>query len=397
MPATHPRLIPLLFAVLAAVGCAGLRSRPETPAGAAVDAPSGAASEAGAGTEQEGTAGSQEGGPAAGPPSTLDLVPPEPEPEDAALAARGDPCEVAAAEGETIAGAARRTLYETVCGASLWFDGLFGEQRDEAAARRASGRLETSVTQSEYWGTRVRVRFNARLKLPNLQERAEVFAGRDDDTDFVEDRTEGFALRSQFRDIELEDRWVAGLGYSLPGSYQRRTDFRLGLHGGRTPDLFVQARHRRNWYPSELSLWHLRETAFWNTRDGFGVTAGLDFGHLLSPTTLFRISNVGTFSEGTDGLDYRSALVAYRNLERRRALALESYVRGQTDDEIPVREYGLRAVFRRPLRGSDWLFGELIGGYGWVREHREQSREGSANVGFGIEILFGRDDPYGDG
>ena len=65
-------------------------------------------------------------------------------------------------------------------------------------------------------------------------------------------------------------------------------------------------------------------------------------------------------------------------------------MRDETDAEVSLREYGARAIFRQPV-GRPYLFGEMIVGYSWPRERAWQEREGSAMVGIGLELLFGRD------
>ena len=40
---------------------------------------------------------------------------------------------------------AARRVQQTVCGAALWFDGLFGEKGDVVAARSTYGRVEVST------------------------------------------------------------------------------------------------------------------------------------------------------------------------------------------------------------------------------------------------------------
>jgi hypothetical protein len=314
--------------------------------------------------------------------------------ERARLRAVG-PCYQKPPEGEAALEATRRRLYQTVCGAVTWFDGLFGERRDVEIAERTSGRLELSFVESQYHGFKVRARLNARVRFPNLEERLEAFVGRDDEDQFVEDRPEGFGIRSQFHSLEDEDRWVAGLGYGLPGSYAERTDFRLGAKGGRTPEIFAQGRHRRNWFVGDRSLWHFRETIFWTNRDGFGTTTSLDFDRILAPRVLLRLGGIGTFSEETDGVRYRLVGVVYQNLSLSgRALAYEAFARGETDDEVRLSEYGVQLVLRRPLLGKPWLFGELIGGYSWIRERLVDPRQGSYSIGFGFDLLFGQGDPY---
>ncbi len=301
-----------------------------------------------------------------------------------------EPCREEASDGADTADETRRRVFETTCGAALWFDGLFGEAQHVAAARSTSGRIEVAALGSEFEGAKVKAKFHLRFQFPNLEQRLHAFFGRDQDDDFVRDRNEGLALRSQFSELESDDRWVAGLGYALPGSYRTRTDIRVGARGSSQPEVFVQGRFRANLAAGERNLWHFRETIFWTNRDGFGATTGFDFDRVPSPMLLFRWGNAATFSEATDGVDWRSALVVYQNLGERRAIAYEAFVRGETEAEVGLREYGARSIFRHPLLGKSWLFGELVVGYSWPQEERDQPREGSATVGVGVELLFGR-------
>jgi len=285
----------------------------------------------------------------------------------------------------------RRRLEETFCGATLWFDGLFG-QPNLANARAVSGRVELSTIYTQADGTEPRARLRLKYDLPNLDKRVNLFLGRDDRDDFVQGRQEGFAIRSSVFGVETQDRWLAGLGYSPPGRWKERLDFRVGARVSSAPEVFVQGRLRRNIFLGDRSVWRLRETVFYENRDGFGSTTSADFDHVLRRTLLFHWGTVGTASEATDGLDWRSATVLYQNLGSRSALAYELFLRGSTGDDVEVREYGARGVYRRPLN-REWLYGELIGGYTWPRESLDEQREGSVLVGFGLELLFGRD-PY---
>lgn len=302
------------------------------------------------------------------------------------------PCRVGSAENAPLIDDAHRKLYETLCGAALWFDGLFGERNEAtvASARGVSGRLEISGLNSEYEGSKFRVRGNVRVDFPNLDKRFNAFIGRDDQDDFIRDRTEGLALRSQFLDFADENRWLAGLGYSLPGTYQQRTDFRVGGKLGSEPEIFVQGRFRKNWFINERNLFHFRETLFWTNRDGFGATTSFDFDHVVKRTMLLRWGNIGTVSEATDGLEWRSALLLYQSLNRAgRALAYEVFIRGESAWEVPLKEWGVRGVYRQPLMRRDWLAGEFVLGYSWPRFELEDEREGSLTVGLGLEILVG--------
>lgn len=285
----------------------------------------------------------------------------------------------------------RRVIAETFCGATLWFDGLFGEA-DIENARAVSGRVELSTIYTEVEGADPKARLRLKYDLPNLDRRVSLFLGRDDRDDVVRDRQEGFAIRSSVFGVETEDRWLAGLGYSPPGRWKERLDFRVGGRVSSAPEIFLQGRLRRNVFVGERSVWRLRETVFYENRDGFGSTSSADFDYVLRRTLLFHWGTVGTASESTDGLDWRTATVLYQNLGSRSALAYELFIRGSTGADFDVREYGARGVYRRPLN-REWLYGELIAGYTWPRESLAEPREGSATIGFGLELLFGRN-PY---
>ncbi len=374
--------------VLASAGCAAKPAGPRTgadvvaPAESAADATT---ADAGAGAEPVAEPGAEM---AAKAPA--ESTPPAQQKKEKKKHPLG-PCRVRTAEDAPLIDDAHRKLYETLCGAALWFDGLFGERNNAtiASARGVSGRLEISGLSSEYEGSKFRARGHVRFDFPNLDKRWNAFIGRDEPDDFIRDRTEGLALRSQFINFADENRWLAGLGYSLPGTYKQRTDFRIGGKLGSEPEIFVQGRFRRNWFINDRNLFHFRETGFWTNRDGFGATTSFDFDHVVKRTMLLRWGSIGTVSEATDGLEWRSALLLYQSLHNAKALAYEVFIRGESAWEVPLKEWGVRGVYRQPLLRRDWLAGEFVLGYSWPRFELEDEREGSLTVGLGVEILVG--------
>jgi hypothetical protein len=283
---------------------------------------------------------------------------------------------------------ARRRLHETTCGALLWFDGLFGEG-DLKAARATHGRIEASIGHSQFEAdTKVRVRFNARAELPALKRRLHAFVGRDEEDEFVRDRSEGLGLRSQFPQVVDEDEWLAGLGYALPEQHRFKFDFRLGARGIARPTVFARARFGYTAYSDAENLAHLRITPFVDNIVGAGVTGSVDLNHALTPTSLLRWGNIGTVSLESSGLDWRSALIAYQNLLQRRALAGEWFIRGATAAPEPLTEYGMRAIYRHPLLDAK-VFAELVAGYSWIRYDPALERAGSFGASFGLEMPFG--------
>lgn len=291
----------------------------------------------------------------------------------------------------------RRLLAETFCGATLWFDGLFGGTPDVRNARATSGRVELSGLHTDFHGFDERIRLRVNYDLPNMERRVRLMLGRDDPEVIKTDRQEGFAIRSSVFGLEDRDEWLAGLGYRPPGRYLQRVDFGVGARVKTSPEVYAQARYRRNFFLGSNDVWRFRETIFWENRDGYGSTTSLDWDRVLRRDLLVRWGNVGTVSEATQGLEWRSALVLYHNLRDWRAIAGESFWRGATDAEVKLREFGVRGIYRHPLHRhgmqAPHLFGDVIVGYTWPREEPHQKREGSLMVGIGFELLFGQQ-PY---
>lgn len=301
-----------------------------------------------------------------------------------------NPCWVRRPENEEMLERTQRRLYQTACQANLWFDGLFGPSGNAEAARSISGRLEIAGFYSEADQFEQKVRFDARWEFPNLDRRLNAFLGRDDEDDFVRGQADGFGLRSSFFNLERDERWLAGLGYSLPGNDRQRVDFSVGARLRSSPEVFVQGRLRRNHYFGDKTALRFRQVVFYQNRDGFGATTSLDIDRVLSTRTLFRWGSRVTRSEATDGADWRSAAILYQNLPGDRAIAAELFATGETQWEVPLREYGTRLIYRQRFL-VDGVHAEAIVGYSWPREDLSERRKGSTNLGFGIDIAFGRE------
>ena len=299
-------------------------------------------------------------------------------------------CAQRAKRSEILLDTASRRLHQTVCGAALWFDGLFGEG-DLHAARQSYGHLELATTYSEFYGTQTRLRFLLRVQLPAMEERLSAFAGVDDEEEFVRDRSEGQAIRSRRRPTD-RDSFLLGLGFAGFTSDRFQSDFKAGVTEFSLPKAFVQNRFNYIPYSSKHNRLILRITPFWNNRDHYGATTHTSFDHILDEAFLLRWSTAATKSEEVPGLDWRSAVILYQNLAGTRALAYEAFIRGSSAAPEPLGEYGVRTVYREPLF-KDRLFGELVLGYSWPREDPALPREGAADVGVGVEMPFGTAPP----
>ena len=200
---------------------------------------------------------------------------------------------------------------------------------------------------TDFEGFDEKVRFKVRWDFPNLDRRLNAFLGREDEDDFVKDKNDNFAMRAPFFSLEGEEQWLAGLGYSLPGSDRQKMDFRVGGRLSTESKIFLQGRLRRNHYFGEQTAARYRQAVFYENRDGFGTTMGLDVDHVVNPRLLARVGLRGTFSEATEGVEWRALTIFYKNLSGDRAMAWEGFVRGESRDEVPLKDYGLRMIHRQ--------------------------------------------------
>jgi hypothetical protein len=243
------------------------------------------------------------------------------------------------------------------------------------------------VLRSNVAGTKVKTGLDVNVSLPHMEHRLNVFLGRSDPQDYVRDRQEGFGLRSDFVSLESQEKWLGGLGYSLPGATGEHLSFRAGVAGGIHATVFGQGVYRQNIPIGSGSEWRLREVGFWRSRDGFGFTSSADYDHVVSKTLLLRWGTIGTVSEGSHGLDWRTALVLYQNLHNTRAMAYETFARGVTGT-LGLTEYGGRLIYRQSAFRT-WFFIDALLGYSWLRLNPGEPHQGATSVGLGSELWFG--------
>jgi len=131
-----------------------------------------------------------------------------------------------------------------------------------------------------------------------------------------------------------------------------------------------------------------RQTFFWRDDDGWGTTSRGDLAWALDTTNVLRWEGVGTISEETEEVEWFFGQTWYRLLPGRSAFSLLSFVRGETDAEVPLQEYGFNFIWRRPFT-RDWLYLSLGPSITWPRYHLDEKRETSLGFGVWIEMEFG--------
>ncbi|MCB1956499.1 MAG: hypothetical protein KDG55_12530 [Rhodocyclaceae bacterium] len=277
----------------------------------------------------------------------------------------------------------RENLRDFFEGVGRTVDGWFGDVQHEEERRLVNGRLIVNTLWRRDDGFQTGVNFRGKFDLPNLENKAYLYFGQDNERELVTDQPDEFSRRQRLLSEQQDEdqTFFAGLGYAL----RENIDLRGGIKGGLKP--FVQARYKYAWLPGEHNQVEFRETLFWQSSEGVGLTTSLNYRHDFTPTVDFRWRNSATVSQSTDALAWQSSLGTYVRFGLQRQVSLEALIRGETGSTLPVAEYGVRAIYRTALY-ENWLLGDFIVGHFWPRDENDTERDKSWAAGMGIEINF---------
>lgn len=310
--------------------------------------------------------------------------PPEEEPSPMEICAQPE-------EGKlTVLQRVRRSLTVTACASSAWLDGLFGDQIHYDDYHATYGTVTTGMLWSDYDGFDPRLRFRARLQLPQWDERISAFAGRVGEDDYISDTEGDFQALPTRQFGTLEDESVlVGLGYSSPERTGNDFDAGVGVRVDWPLDPYARARYEIVRSFADRYVFSARETVFWQNTEGFGTTTRLNLDRVLSDRFLLRWSNLGKYTEETIGLEWFTQLTLFQSIGQRTGLAWQAQIEGMTDNEVQLTRHAVRLIMRRQLT-PDWLILELRGGVGWPRFKLSEHREASPEVGIAVEMQFGQ-------
>jgi hypothetical protein len=283
----------------------------------------------------------------------------------------------------------RRTLTVTACASSAWLDGLFGNQIHYDDYHATYGSVTAGGLWSDYDGFDPRLRFRARLQLPQWDQRISAFAGRVGEDDYISDTEGDFDALPTRQFGTLEDESVlVGLGYSSPERTGNDFDAGVGVRLDVPLDPYARARYEIVRSFADRYVFSTRETVFWQNTEGFGTTTRVNLDRVISDRFLLRWGNLGKYTEETIGLEWYTQLTLFQSIGQRTGLAWQAQVEGATDNEVPLTQRAVRVIMRRQLT-PDWLIIELRAGVGWPRRKLTEEREASPELGIAFEMQFG--------
>jgi hypothetical protein len=261
-------------------------------------------------------------------------------------------------------------------------DSWFGDKPFSQGGKVTDGRFSVGLLTREQEDPAVSVRFNARFRLPNVEEKTYFFLGRDDRREVVSDKPGAFSRQQRLLRENAADRsFFAGLGRSLDDA----VDFRIGFRGGLKP--YAQVRYRKQWQLASADLFDFRETIFWSVDDHVGSTTATSYEHAFSSTLAGRWLTSATITQRVRKFEWSSSVGAYKLLGQQRVLSLEALIGGLQGSGVTVADYGLQTRWEQPVY-QDWLLGELIVGHFWPRADAASLRQRAWALGGVLKMKF---------
>lgn len=270
---------------------------------------------------------------------------------------------------------------ERLCEPAAWFDGFFGDPRSlEETPIGTFIRVRNAAQwdQNDGWSHGFRIRAN--ILLPRVSDRLRLLVSRDDD------------LSGELRDSpaldDRSDRTRLGLRFIASERARSQIDLdgsiRVGS-GGLNPE--IRTRYRYLHGLTDRSLARATQTVFWQREDGFGTTSRVDLEWLPDRDRLLRWTGQGTVSEGSDGVDWRTSVTGFRQLDTRSALRTEVGTFGYTRPRFEVQEYFVAVRYRRQFLRR-WLYYELQPERAWPLDPETGSRRADWRFTFTLEVQF---------
>lgn len=313
--------------------------------------------------------------PPAAPPAALPATPPASE-------AAGRTAVPPATEETGLLESTRRSVRSSVEWLARAVDGSFGDKSFDRGGKVGDGRVDLGVRKRQGEPRENEVRFNAQVRLPNLERRVHVFFGNDDERDVVTDNPEAFSQRQRLLESRAgESAFFAGIKVPLFDAFE----FRLGVRAPLKP--FAQASYDRAWPLSDADTLEFRETLFWSVADHFGSTTVAAVSHAFTPTLAGRWLNATTITQATGRFEWNSVLGAYRAFGAQRSLALEALASGTQGSGVGVSDYGVQVRFEQPLYNT-WLLGEIGIGHFWPRKDALSERRRAWGLGATLKMKF---------
>lgn len=272
-------------------------------------------------------------------------------------------------------------ISERLCEPAAWFDGFFGDARSfEETPIGTFIRIRNAAEWDQDGGWSHGLKVRASILLPRVSDRFRLLISRDEDI--------SGELRDEGALSDGSDRTRLGLRFIASERSRSQLDFDGSIRvdgGGLNPE--IRSRYRYVYGLTDRTLMRATQSVFWQREDGFGTVSRLDWEWLQSRDGLLRWTGQGTYSEGSSGVDWRSSVIAFRQLDTRSALRGEIGSFGYTRPSFEVEEYFVALRYRRQFLRR-WLYYELQPEHAWPLDEDTGSRRSDWRFSLTLEVQF---------
>jgi len=130
-------------------------------------------------------------------------------------------------------------------------------------------------------------------------------------------------------------------------------------------------------------LWRIEPLVFAQSQRGIGASITNTFDYAASDHWLLRTWTILQGEDDIAGMGWTQKFTAYQSISDKNAMSYALYATGQTQAEVPLRDYGIELRYRKRI-ARKWLFVEFLTYLSWPREFLLEER--TDNLGFGIEF-----------
>jgi hypothetical protein len=262
-------------------------------------------------------------------------------------------------------------------------DSWFGNKPFSEGGAVSDGQISLNLYHRQDQGTTANVLFNARFKLPNVEQHTYFFTGRDNTAGVITDKPSAFATKQKLLVAENPDDniFFAGFGRWISESVDARAGFQGGLK------LFAQGRYRQQWTPSENDEFEFSQTVFATAADRIGSSTVLSYQHRHASGWVGRWLNAITVTQADTNAEWNSSLGVYRPMGEQRLLALELLASSKQNTGLFFTDYGVQVRWEQPVHRNR-LMGEAIFGHFWPQSLDPTARSTAWAVGAGVKMRF---------
>lgn len=260
-----------------------------------------------------------------------------------------------------------------------YFDRFFGDERLSEDNRKTRFSLRLGVKYDRRDEVEVTQRIDARLALPQLQNRLQVIF---DDAVDVEDSPYMENFRQSVRDAKQD----AGLRYILHEDEQFRFTSDAGVRLGGSPQVFGRTRGR---YTVPFNIWELRlsERLQWYSEDGFGALSEMAWSRKIGTGGLLRVRSTLDWREEQRGVEPGQSVTFFHAISDHASFNTVLRANWPETPHGGLAVYGLETTYRRLIH-SDWVFLEVTPGLEYLEE---EDFGWNPLIKIGFEIQFQRE------